>query len=416
MITSEYVNIPLSDRGVIESAMTKELRDSFLRNRSRKAAASYSGDYDEMSEYIASDECVHDLKKLLDRNYTMPPPFHKCIPKNMSGAKRDIYIWKGSVKYLFQLIAFASRKYDSMYSDGLYSFRTSRTARDFLLRILNFENTADYYIVKADVSNYVSSIVPELIIPKLEELLSDDPAFLDLTKYLLLRRECIESDGSIVSCEPGGMGGIPLANMFMNVYLMELDDYFYERSPLYCRYSDDIVIFARSRDEAETYKEYLLKVLESKKLSSNREKTYLIPPGEEVEILGFKYRGGEMDISDHAKAKIKRKIRMHARRQLQIKREMNLSDEECARNMIRYCRSIFFGIRGGNDLTWARWLFPVITTTESLREIDHYVQNAIRYVMCGSFSGKRYRITYKELQDLGYRSIVHAYYHFEHLD
>ena len=410
--TPERTGLSSENRGVIGRAMSSELREAFLTYRARKISF-YNKEFEAMSSYISSPECSRDLGKLLRREYTMPPPLHKRVPKNMSGRKRDIYTWQGPVKYMLKLLSFAIRDFDSMFSDGLYSFRTSQSAKDFLLKIRNYKSAGDCYIVKADVSNYVSSIVPELIIPMLEKLWADDPAFLDLMKFLLLRRECIERDGSVVSCEPGGLGGIPIANLFMNVYLMELDDYFYARSPLYCRYSDDIIIFAHTRDEAEGYLDHLLKVLERLKLKTNPEKTYLIAPGEEVDILGCRYKGGEMDISEHAKAKIKRKIRMRAGRLLKLKRVKGLSDEECAKILIQYCSNIFFGNKEKNDMTWARWIFPVITGTASLKELDHYVQDAVRYVICGSMSDKRYRITYRDLQDLGYRSLVHAYYHFE---
>ena len=141
--------------------------------------------------------------------------------------------------------------YDDTLPQGLYSFRRSVQARDFLKKVRNFKDFEKYYIVKADVSNYVGSIVPEKIIPQLEVIWQHDPALLNLLRFLLLRRECIDQDGNVVACEPGGMGGIPVANYFMNVYLIEMDLYFYGRAPLYSRYSDDVVILARSLPEAE---------------------------------------------------------------------------------------------------------------------------------------------------------------------
>jgi hypothetical protein len=80
--------------------------------------------------------------------------------------------------------------------------------------------------------------------------------------------------------------------------------------------------------------------------------------------------------------------------------------------MVQYCTRLFFGGEQFQSLTWSRWLFPIITDTSFLKELDHYMQDAIRYCICGSMSDKRYRITYEDLQKLGYISLVHAYYHF----
>ena len=130
--------------------------------------------------------------------------------------------------------------------------------------------------------------------------------------------------------------------------------------------------------------------------------------------MGCKLREGEIDISDHSIRKLKRKIRMHANYLLRLKRKNGIADEECGRQMADYCNRVFFGQNQKKELVWTRWLFPVITETASLKELDHYIQDAIRYCMCGTLSEKRYRITYQKLKSLGYRSLVHAYYHFEH--
>ena len=409
--TPVRVEFTFENKGILDSAMTREKRDAFLQHReNRKLFA--DRDYGSMAAYIASESVVRDLKSLIRRDYTMPPPFHYRVPKNFSGRKRDIYAWKGYHNYLVKLITFCLHDHENIYCDGLYSFRSTRTAKDLLLNLRGTENIKDYYIIKADVSNYVSSIVPELIIPQIERLWKDDPAFADLLKYILLRRECIERDGSVVKCEPGGLGGVPLSNLFMNLYLMDLDEWFYPRSPLYCRYSDDILIFAKTREEAEGYLEHFYRVLKEKRLDTNSEKTRLIEPGEAVDILGFCMHDGRMDVSPYSKQKLKWKIRLHARKLLRLKREKGWSDEECGKKMLGFYRSVFFGDGKSRKLTWARWIFPVITDPASLKELDRYIQDAVRFCMCGSMSEKRYRITHKDLKRLGYRSLVNSYYHF----
>ena len=398
---------------VLSKAMDMDMRESFLRYRGSRMKND-DPDFLAMKEYILSPRCTEDIGKLLRREYDFEPPHHYRVPKNFSNRKRDVYSFKGDMRHLFKLINYSMRDYDCRLTKGLYSFRASVTAKDFLLKLRNFENVGDYYIVKADVSNYVGSIVPELIIPRLEKLWPDDTALLDLMKFILLRRECIERDGSVVKCEPGGLGGIPLSNYFMNVYLMELDEYFEPRSPLYCRYSDDLIIFASSREEAEEYIAFFHKVLREKNLGANPDKTCLIEPGGDVEILGFTLSNGRMGISDHAKRKIMRKIRICARKLIRMKRYEGISDKEAARKMVYCCNLMFFGGDGGNEMTWSRWLFPVINDASSLVELDRYTQDAIRYVITGTMADKRYRIGYQQLKDLGYRSLVHAYYHFEH--
>lgn len=397
--------------GIFDLAMTMEKREGFLSYRRKKQKDSIE-EMKEITAYISSDACKADLMRLRSGDYFLDPPLHRRIPKNFSERKRELYLWKGPANWLFSLLCFVMRDYDSMYSDGLYSFRTSVDARDFLMKLKSYERREDYYIVKADVSSYVSSIVPEVIIKRLEQIWKDDPAFLNFLRFILFRRKCIERDGSVADCEPGGLGGCPLSNHFMNVNLMELDEYIQPRAALYCRYSDDIIIFCQTKEEAEEYFDFLYRTLEEKKLRTNPEKTFLIPPGGEVEILGCKLKDGKMDVSNHAKKKLKRKIRRYANKMLACKKEQHLSDEEAGRRLVSYCNHLFYGKRLAKDFTWARWLFPVITVTDSLKELDHYVQDAVRYVMCGSMGDKKYRIRYDQIREFGYKSLVHAYYHF----
>lgn len=397
--------------GILDLALDRERREAFLKYRKRSGRDS-EDEIREMEAYILSEACETDLKRLKAGEFFFSAPFHYRVAKNFSGRKRDVYAWKGTEKYLFSLLAYTLQDWDSVFCDCLYSFRKGVSGRDFLLKLRNLPHASDYYVMKADVSNYVGSIVPEKILTQLEVLWKDDPEFLALLKFILFRRECIERDGSVVPCEPGGLGGNPLGNYFMNVYLMDLDEYYKSRAVLYCRYSDDLVVFARTKEEAESFLSHFHQILEEKSLSTNPEKTRLIEPGGEVEILGCRLVDGKMDISLHSKAKIKRKLLIYAKWLIRQKRERGYTDEQAAQRMIEYCKLVFFGKTGTKWLSWTRWLFPVITETSSLSELDHFIQNLVRFVYWSSFAKKRYRTTYADLKRMGYQSLLHAYYHF----
>ena len=66
-----------------------------------------------------------------------------------------------------------------------------------------------------------------------------------------------------------------------------------------------------------------------------------------------------------------------------------------------------------HDLTWSLWFFPVINTTASLKVIDSYAQDQLRYIISGKHTKSRFNVRYGDLKALGYRSLVHEYYTFE---
>lgn len=408
-------DIPKNAPGVLDLAADKKKIESFLVHQVETGKQKHDPDeYADMEAYLNSEEYPADLERLKQGDYFFPAPFHYRITKNASGKKRDVYAFKGRDLYILRMISWVMHDYDdTQFPPGLYSFRRNVHGKDFLKKIRSFRNLNRFWILKSDVSNYVGSIVPELIIPRLEKMWGHDPALLNLLKFLLLRRECIERDGRLVSCEPGGLGGLPVANFFMNVYLMEMDEYFNWRSPLYCRYSDDIVILARSREEAEEYRKKFYEILDAKRLYTNPEKTQVIEPGGAVEILGFMVSDGVVDLSDHAMDKIFHKIRMRANRLLRYKQRAHLEDRVVGEKMVNFCNAVFFGTFLPHELCWARWYFPIITTTDRLKVIDRYVQDAIRMVMNGSMHKRRYNVRYEDLQALGYRSLVHAYHHVD---
>jgi hypothetical protein len=399
--------------GILDLVADHEKIESFLRHQIATGKQQHEPDqYAEMEAYLHSEEYRADLERLKKGDYFFPAPFHYRIKKNASGKKRDVYAFKGPALYILRMVSWVLHDYDdSMFPSGLYSFRRNVHAKDFLKKIRSFRNLNRFWIIKSDVSNYVGSIVPEIIIPRLEKMWGHDPALLGLLKFILLRRECIERDGSVVACEPGGLGGLPVANFFMNVYLMEMDLYFNGRSPLYCRYSDDIIILARSREEAEDYVKTFYEILAEKRLYTNPDKTQLIEPGGSVEVLGFLVTDGLVDLSDHAMDKICHKIRKRANRLLRYKDRVHLDDRVVGEKMVRFCNRVFYGTFQPHELCWARWYFPIINTAERLKQIDRYAQDAIRLVMNGSMHKRRYNVRYEELQALGYRSLVHAYYH-----
>ena len=70
----------------------------------------------------------------------------------------------------------------------------------------------------------------------------------------------------------------------------------------------------------------------------------------------------------------------------------------------------FFEEGDPDSLSWSRCFFPVINQTDGLAEIDHYLQDNIRYLSTGHHNKSNYRVRYEDLKALGYRSLVHEFH------
>ena len=155
--------------GIFEKAKRTEVREAFVESKSRSMKYR-AADLDELREYILSDECVRDIDRLESGDYFLDYPKYRLVPKNFQNKKRAIYIVSGKQGVLLKLLGFVLRDIESFYSDRLFSFRSDKTAKDLLFEAGINKELGSMYVLKTDVSNYVGSIVPELLIPMLEKI------------------------------------------------------------------------------------------------------------------------------------------------------------------------------------------------------------------------------------------------------
>lgn len=267
------------------------------------------------------------------------------------------------------------------------------------------------YCFKADIHDYFNSIRVPLLLEKLEFIKVDDgPLYCVLER--ILSENHLNFSGRIIMEEHGAMAGIPIAPFFANIYLQSVDHFFKEKGIEYFRYSDDILIFAESKEELGQYKELFYELLKEHGLIINPKKVAEISPGEKLDFLGFSYENGKLDLSDNTRKKIKGKIKRKAEALRRWQRKKGLSPEKAAVGFINAMNKKFFGYGDEDEFTWERWFFPNLTVTDGLKEVDHYMQQYIRYCVTGRHYKGNYRIKYEEMKKWGYVNLVHAYYEF----
>jgi hypothetical protein len=154
--------------------------------------------------------------------------------------------------------------------------------------------------------------------------------------------------------------------------------------------------------------------LAKRDLAVNEEKSRIIEPGGSWEFLGFRYERGKVDISLNTLNKFKGKVRRLSRRYERLRRRKDLSSEEAVSYILRRLNRKLYGISlDDNDLCWAQWFFPVLTTSRTLKLIDAFVQEKIRYAATGRNSKVNYRLMpYERLVELGYIPLTAAFHAF----
>lgn len=348
--------------------------------------------------------------KGIENGTRFPLPRKAVINKASSSKKRVIYMYPEDETIFLKLLTYLMlRNYDHLFTDDLYSFRPGKTAKDAVRKLVRQKNISSMYCYKADISNYFNSIDINLLLPMLKKTLSDDTQLYQFLEALLTEPEII--DRGIISKEKKGiMAGTPLSAFYANLFLNELDRYFCERNIVYARYSDDIIVFAESEEKIYEYADIIKSFLSDAGLCINRDKEFFSYPGENRTFLGFLFDGRKIDIAPVTLKKLKKKMRRKTRALYRWSRKKNISGEKAASAFIRIFNSKLFEKPETNELSWSYWFFSVINTDRSLRVIDNYAQDCLRYLISGTRTKSRFNVRYDDLKKLGYKSLVHEYY------
>lgn len=364
------------------------------------------------TRYISAQSYKNITPLIKSGRYVFNIPQKKYINKSDNMKKRAVYVFDEDETMVLKLLSYLLYKYDYIFSSNLFSFRKDTGIKKALYSIIDrhdIENMASY---KIDISDYFNSIDIPILKAILNDVFYDDEKTLDLL-CSLLENEKVSYKSEIIAEKKGVMAGSPISSFLANVYLMEMDQYFYDNGKIYARYSDDIIVF----DYPENLQIHIDKIdefIKRYKLEINPKKVLLTEPHEEWTFLGFKYHSGKIDISKNSVDKIKAKIRRQARK---LRRWMLKKDaiyERALWAMNKKFNRKFYSFDTGHELSWARWYFPIINTDESLKEIDLYMQQMQRYIVTGLHNKANYRkVPYDKLKQCAYRPLVAAYYEFK---
>ncbi len=394
-------------------SMLDELRDdavwrAFLQYKIEKRHLS-SKEQETLTAFVERKEYLEVTDRLAKEGYCFEPPVKILVNKSGTNKKRVVYSFSEKESMVLKVMSHLLYRYDELMSPCCYSFRRSQSAKDAIRRILQQKRLSKKYCFKADISNYFNSIPSEKLVEVLRENIADDTALIDFLAGLLLAGVAYDA-GELKEEARGAMAGIPIAPFFANIYLLSMDQEFEEKGVAYFRYSDDILLFADSREEMEEYEQLLKNRLSEKGLVLNPEKVKVAEPGEPWDFLGFTYHQGNVDLSHVTKNKMKAKIKRKAHALYRWRTRKQVEFEPVAKTMIRIFNKKFYDETDEKRFTWSRWFFPVLTTDEGLKELDAYLIQYIRYLSSGRHYKGNYKISYEDIKRLGFRSLVNEYY------
>ncbi|MBQ8380938.1 MAG: hypothetical protein IJY18_03500 [Clostridia bacterium] len=377
----------------------------------RSSGHFFESEEKDLAEYIDNEDYL-PVAEAIALEKPFPLPLLREINKKGTDKKRRVFVFPRRENYILKLIAYLLHSYDALFAPNLYSFRRGIGVKQAVYHIVSRPGIESAYTYKVDISDYFNSVDTEAVISVLEESICDDKRLVSFISGIL-REPRARFEGGIVEVRKGIMAGVPFSGFLANLFLKDLDEYFFGNNILYARYSDDIIVFSRSKEQISECERKIKETLEAKMLKVNEKKEFRTSPGEKWEFLGFSVSGKEIDISEVSFEKIKAKMRRKARSLLRWKERKAASDKGAVKTFIRHFNRKMYDNPSLHDVTWALWYFPVINTSKTLKAIDEYAVSSARFIASGNHSKKSYSLRYDTLKEWGYRNLVNSFYKFK---
>ena len=399
---------------IMESILTQLTRqetwEEFLAYRLLKGRFTWH-EFDEADSYVEREEYL-PLAEKIARGEVLGIPTKKVINKMGTDKKRVVYSFAPDEMMLLKLIAFRLYDYDGCFAPNCYAFRRGIKASDAIFHINRAIGGRKMWAYKLDIHDYFNSISIDILLPMLAKMMTDD---LPLYRFFenMLTDNRVVFNGETILENHGVMAGTPTSPFLADVYLKEVDRYFSEAQVIYARYSDDIIMFAPNQESLEAHKRKMAEFLKQYRLEINPDKEKIYTPDDAYEFLGFKCHANIIDISEATKRKMKGKIKRATKSLMRWRNKKDIEPEKAMKALINRFNRVFFEDGDTEILTWSRWFFPVINNTDGLKEIDHYLQQNIRYLSTGKHNKSNYKTDYAQLKQLGYKSLVNEFYKYK---
>ncbi|MBO6027416.1 MAG: hypothetical protein J6P73_09250 [Bacteroidales bacterium] len=392
---------------IITQLARQETWEEFLAYRLHKGRFTWH-EFEDADTYVEKEQYLPMAQRIV-KEEALEIPTKKIINKMGTGKKRVVYSFNAEEMKLLKLIAHLLYRYDNHFASNCYAFRRGVRAHDAIVNINKAIQGQKMWAYKIDIHDYFNSIPIPRLLPMLADLLADDPPLYRFFERMLTVDQAVYN-GQVVEEKRGVMAGTPTAPFLANVYLSDVDYFFEKAGVVYARYSDDIILFAPDEALLNQHKAALLRLIAEHGLEVNPSKEKVFTPDEAYEFLGFSCHGNDIDIAASTKQKMKGKISRKARSLMRWQSRNGIGSACAMKAMINCFNHKFFESDDPETLTWSRWFFPVITQTEGLKEIDHYLQQNIRFLSTGRHSKANYRISFDQLKELGYKSLVNEFY------
>ena len=176
--------------------------------------------------------------------------------------------------------------FEKQFHNHSYGYRPNRSCEMAVMKSLEILNDGHVWVVDIDLETFFDLINHDKLMTVVAKTIKDETVTALIRKYLTCG---VMVRGKFQQTTKGVCQGSPLSPLLSNIMLGELDQKLAAKGLEFVRYSDDVLIFAKSSRKAKRVMKSVSHYIASQlDLVVNMEKSQVSPPTD-VKFLGFSY-------------------------------------------------------------------------------------------------------------------------------
>lgn len=157
---------------ILEQLSSSAAWEVFLAWRLRKGRFNWR-EFEAADEFVATGECIRAWRQIIEKE-RLDIPARILVNKMGSRKKRVVYCYEDEEVEVLKFIAHLLYRYDSVLAPNCFSFRKGQTVQSAILGLRRMLAGRKLWGYKIDIHNYFNSVSIPLLLPILNDVLSDD--------------------------------------------------------------------------------------------------------------------------------------------------------------------------------------------------------------------------------------------------
>lgn len=228
------------------------------------------------------------LQQELKKRRYWPQPVKRIYVRKSDSSRRPVGILTVRDRVVQRaLLQIIGPVFEDGFEECNYAFRQGRSIQHAIDHVTRLVNQGLGWVVDLDISSFFENINTRLLYGFIKEKIKEGELRRLIKAYLDLETAKVERKGLLRKQESRGIlqGGI-LSPLFANVYLDKFDKMALSQGLKLVRYADDILIFCKTKSEAERALRLAQKMLKKLDLEINPRKTQIGHMAKGMRFLG----------------------------------------------------------------------------------------------------------------------------------